>query len=164
MVAWLYGMYKRQLPWLLGTLTPLVTSLMFGERQTGNNLTSHTTSFYHKFMSVSWLGSLNTRPMQSRFLVCGHPLPTWCHILPIVFVYCRYRTVPDHDISCVTIAKQYWLCSAMLQVPILGGMLKEGPQDRHLFHAAATLPISHTHYFQLRLSVHAIQKASCFLI
>ena len=52
----------------------------------------------------------------------------------------------------------------MLQVPILGGMLKEGSQDRHLFHAAATLPISHTRYFRLRLSVHTIQKASCFLI
>ena len=49
----------------------------------------------------------------------------------------------------------------MLQVPILGGMLKEGPQDRHLFHAAATLLILHTRYL---LSVHAIQKASCFPI
>ena len=29
MVAWLYVMHKSWLPWLLGKLTPLVSSLMF---------------------------------------------------------------------------------------------------------------------------------------
>ena len=71
--------------------------------------------------------------------------------------------MPDHDISCVTLSS-IDCALQMLQVLILGGMLKEKPQDRHLFHAVATLPISHTRYFQLRLSFHAIQKASCFLI
>ena len=71
--------------------------------------------------------------------------------------------MPDHDISCVTLSS-IDCALQMLQVLILGGMLKEKPQDRHLFHAVATFPISHTRYFQLRLSFHAIQKASCFLI
>ena len=70
--------------------------------------------------------------------------------LCIAGVYCRYRIEPDHDISCVTLSNIDCTLQ-MFQIPILGGMLKEGPQDSYLFHGIATLPISHTH-FQLLLS------------
>ena len=68
------------------------------------------------------------------------------HDYPLYLCTAGVLIVPDHNISCVLSSIDCAL--QMLQVPILGRMLKEGPQDRHLFHAVATLPISHTHYFQ----------------
>ena len=57
------------------------------------------------------------------------------HDYPLYLCIAGVLIVPDHNISCVSSID----CALqMLQVPILGGMLKEGPQDRHLFYAVAT--------------------------
>ena len=49
----------------------------------------------------------------------------------VLQVYCRYRIVPEYDISCVTLSS-IDCALQMLQITILGRILNKGPQDRHL--------------------------------
>ena len=84
------------------------------------------------------------------------------HDYPLYLCTAGVLIVPDYNISCVLSSIDCAL--QMLQVLFLGGMLKKGLKTGGTFSMQLLHSQFLTRYFQLRLSVHAIQKASCFLI